>query len=261
MPGCTTAFPSCPPRPGRPLPVVDSCVAFFVLGFIPLGLVLASAAPCLTTRVVLKQSLLTPRSYCDHCRQSLVRKMLIPVIGWLFACSGCGARGPLFYPLAESLIAVFCLVAVASGLAPLLALSWLGVHILGLAIAQHDRLTTRVSLALSVPYCAAAVLLAPSPIAESLVSLALCALAFLIAFVWSSLRKLPFIGGADLLLVLAHSFAFGRFGVIGCIVACSVFSAVGLAMRRSPSQRQPFSAYLVLCGVLAHLLALLLASA
>lgn len=64
-------------------------------------------------------SLSSPPSHCEACREPVPKLALIPVVGWFIAggaCSACGERVPMRYPLIEA----------ASAFASLAVVAWMG---------------------------------------------------------------------------------------------------------------------------------------
>lgn len=62
------------------------------------GASLASFTVCTAFRYQNKISILTPRSFCDHCRRQLKWWQLVPILGWLLQkgrCAFCGHKIPL----------------------------------------------------------------------------------------------------------------------------------------------------------------------
>lgn len=86
---------------------------FFNLAFVFLfAICIGSFINMATYRIPLELSILTPRSYCNHCKKTLSIKALIPIFGYLLAkgkCFDCGVRVPLKYPLVELLCGAFCM--------------------------------------------------------------------------------------------------------------------------------------------------------
>jgi leader peptidase (prepilin peptidase)/N-methyltransferase len=91
-------------------------LALIVLWFaFPVGLCWGSFLNVCIHRLPLYQSVVTPRSRCPGCGQTIAARDNIPLLSWLLlrgACRGCGARISLRYPAVELLTGLLTLLLV-----------------------------------------------------------------------------------------------------------------------------------------------------
>lgn len=78
---------------------------FNVYAFL-LGTVLGSFYMLVATRIPIGKSIITPRSYCDHCQHTLQPKELVPILSFCIqkgCCKHCKRKIPFTYLLFEGM--------------------------------------------------------------------------------------------------------------------------------------------------------------
>ncbi len=89
-------------------------LTFLWLAF-PMGLCWGSFLNVCIHRLPLYQSVVTPRSHCPGCGQTIAARDNIPLLSWLLlhgACRGCGIRISFRYPAVELLTGLLTLLLV-----------------------------------------------------------------------------------------------------------------------------------------------------
>ena len=205
-------------------------------------------------RTPIGQSVVYPRSACDHCGHVLSFWDLVPLVSWMVSrgrCRYCGARVSAFYPLIELAalgVAVWALTATAGW--QLWATAALGWALLALALinARHFVLPDGLTLPLVPAGLAAAWFAAPEKIADHAIgAVAGFAVAALVAVLARRLggHPAPRMGDAKL---LAASGAWVSWTGLPGVVAAAALAALAAALVGSASGRRPFSEGRVAAG-------------
>ena len=239
----------------------ETVLTFPYVAFVPVGLlagaVFASGAACLAGRWATSPRVSwRGRSRCDRCGCRLRPRALVPVLGALARCPGCGARAPGFLPLIEGAAAAAggALVLDAPGLLAGIATS---VVILGLVLAgEWDRRAGEVPVPLSVALLVAAGFAARPPFDLALASAAGAGVAFAFGCLVARLRTLPLPGGADLMVIAALAAWMGPPGL-----AAAAAGLLAFVVRRwwRGVSAGPAVPALAVTGLLGYALVVLLA--
>ncbi|MDM5187601.1 prepilin peptidase [Bacillus sp. DX4.1] len=100
---------------------------FHMYAFI-VGIVLGSFYGVVASRIPIGQSIITPRSHCSHCQQTLQPKELIPIISFCLqkgCCIHCKMKIPLIYLVFEIITGVaFLFSALIIGIDKQLIIIW-----------------------------------------------------------------------------------------------------------------------------------------
>jgi leader peptidase (prepilin peptidase)/N-methyltransferase len=108
-PASRTPQPTLPARSQHPVETAFAAIAALT------GLILGSFATCAGHRLAHGGSVTSPaRSYCPACDHTLSWRENLPLLGYLLQggrCRFCHARIPARYPLAELILALYCLAA------------------------------------------------------------------------------------------------------------------------------------------------------
>jgi leader peptidase (prepilin peptidase)/N-methyltransferase len=205
------------------------------------------------------------RSECDHCKQALGWRDLIPILSWLAArgrCRHCRQRIAAFYPaveLAALLVALWSVAVLPGWLAwagaglgwTLLALAWID--------GEHYTLPDVLTLPLGVAGLAVA-WLNGQPLVDHLIGAAAGFVSFaVLGWLYQTLRKRRGIGGGDVKLMAALG-AWVAWPGLPTIVVYAALSGLALVLvqaargrRLELGRRLPFGPHLCLGGWLVYL--------
>lgn len=251
-------------------------VAGAVVAFI-FGLVVGSFLNVCIYRLPQKKSIISPASYCPHCRRPIEAVDNIPLVSYLLLrgrCRHCGAKISLRYPLVELATGLlFASVWLKFGLSRwfLPALFYGSVLILvGVIDLQHRIIPNKVVLpSLSVGL----VLLIPAIFGKNILPLVFQqktkllwldslgglliggGLLFLVGAVGQILFKREAMGGGDIKLGAFLGLFLGRYVLVALFLSFLVGAVVGLTLillgKASRKTLLPFGPYLSLGGLVA----------
>ncbi|WP_246940865.1 prepilin peptidase [Bacillus pinisoli] len=226
-----------------------------------IGLVLGSFYNVVGLRVPLNQSIVTPRSACPKCHQTLTPLQLIPVISYLAqrgACRSCGVKISPLYPVMELTTGIlFVLAPLLLGWSVELFIAWAFISLLMIVFVSDIKymiIPDKVLLVFAVILLLARTILSPlTPWWDSLLGGAVGILLLMIIILASK----GGMGGGDMKLfgviglVLGWKLvlvAFFLSTLIGTFIA-SIGLALGKVKRKEPF---PFGPSIVLGALITY---------
>ncbi|MFA6553000.1 MAG: prepilin peptidase [Patescibacteria group bacterium] len=220
-----------------------------------LGLVVGSFLNAVIYRLHVGVSFMRGRSYCPHCKHSLVAKDLIPLLSYLLLrghCRYCHKPISWQYPLVEAAMSIaYVLLYWQFGLAPVFFVYMVFASILML-IFVFDLKYYLILDKVSVPAIVLAFILSVAVLKISMVSLCIGAIAgggfFLLQFLIS---RGKWIGGGDIRLGILMGMMLGWPHVLVALaVAYFIGSFIGIALilsrRKKWHSQVPFGTFLTI---------------
>ncbi len=201
-----------------------------------LGAITGSFANVCIYRLPRRESIVTPGSYCPHCREPVRWHDNVPILGYILLrgrCRDCGGRISLRYPLVEGTVALLFLGFwfLESGRVAAFAAD----AVFGLALVitvgidlEHRLIPDRVTLPLLG--FSLAVSLAPggiAPLVSLIGALAGGGIMYLIAVAGDAVYKRETMGGGDIKLAAAIGAFVGWKILIVALFAAFVLGAAG----------------------------------